>query len=188
MNRLIFFVVFLLVLSIAGCKRDMTSKGAGQDVAPITVELPNDGGPANLKAIKAYADSVDAILPKLSVKGPVPVPVGADIFQGTAYSGADGAPLLLYCERNGIEQWYYLYNRRITEFRDRRKGEKAVEEQRWYYTFKGPLYGEQLEAKDAKGLKKAKAEEIPLKDMEAYYSHGEVTVRVMEALFGRMPK
>jgi hypothetical protein len=190
MHRFIYLPILLVGLFSSACKNDRAEKGKVQEPesAAVTVTLEDDGGPSTLGAIKSYGDSIDAVLSGLLSKGPVPVPVGPDIFQGIAYSGADGTPLLLYCERNGVEQWYYLYKRRITQFRDRRPGKKQVEEQRWYYTFKGPVSGERLVAADAKGLKGATPEAIAAKDIEPYYALGEVTVRVMEILFGRMSK
>lgn len=190
MYRLIYFSILLVGIFISACKNDRASNGKaeGPESAPVTVTLPDDGGPSTLEAIKLYGDSIDAVLSGLRVNGPVPVPVGPDIFQGTAYTSPDGTPLLLYCERNGVEQWYYLYKRRITQFRDRRPGKKQVEEQRWYYTFQGPVSGEQLTGANVKALKNATPEKIAVEDIEPYYTLGEVTVRVMEILFGRMAK
>jgi hypothetical protein len=190
MFRLVYFPLLLIGLFLFACKSDQTAndKVQASDSAPAEVVLPDDGGPSTLEAIKSYGDSIDAVLSGLTSRGPVPVPVGPDIFQGTAYTTADGTPLLLYCERNGVEQWYYLYKRRITQYRDRRPVKKQVEEQHWYYTFQEPIHGERLVAADAKGLKGATPKEIAVGDIEPYYTLGEVTIRVMEILFGRMPK
>lgn len=188
MNRAILAILIFLVLITTACKSDKGKIGSAVEDAPAEVVLENDGGPADLAAIRAYGDSIDAILSSLSVKGPVPLAIGEDIYQGTAYSDAAGVPLLLYCERNGIEQWYYLFKRRITQFRDRRPDGKRIEEQRWFYTYQGPVYGERLVAEDKKGLEKAKVKEIKVKNIEDYYTLGEVTMRVLEALFGRLPQ
>jgi len=188
MNRIIFGTLVFLSLITNACKSDKAASATEAADAPAEVILENDGGPVGLEAIRAYGDSIDAVLSSLPSKGPVPSPIGEDIFQVKAYSDNAGVPLLLYCERNGVEQWYYLFNRRITQFRDRRPDGKKIVEQRWYYSFQGPVYGEKLVAKDAKSLKNTEAKEIKIKNIESYYTHGEVTVRVLEALFGRLPK
>lgn len=188
MNRVISGIFAVGVLAITACKNDKVETKSEAGNSSTEVVLENDGGPADLAAIRAYGDSIDAVLSTLAAKGPVPLTIGEDIFEGTAYSDEEGTPLLVYCERNGVEQWYYLFNRRITQFRDRRPDGKRVEEQRWYYTYQGPVHGERLVATDAKGLKNAEIKEIKVSNIEDYYSMGQVTLRVLEALFGRLPK
>ena len=190
MNRVIFGILTFGVLTMTACKSDKAKTETAPEVgnSPTEVILENDGGPADLAAIRAYGDSIDAALSTLAAKGPVPLTIGEDIFEGTAYSDEDGTPLLIYCQRNGVEQWYYLFNRRITQFRDRRPDGKRIEEQRWYYTYQGPVHGERLVAADAKGLKNAEVKEIKVSRIEDYYSMGAVTMRVLEVLFGRMPQ
>lgn len=188
MNRVIFWIFTFGILTITACRNDKIETKSEVENAPTEVVLENDGGPSDLAAIRAYGDSIDAVLSTLAAKGPVPLTIGEDIFEGTAYSDEAGTPLLIYCERNGVEQWYYLFNRRITQFKDRRPDGKRIEEQRWYYTYQGPVYGERTVATDAKALKNAEFKEIKVSKMDDYYSMGEVTLRVLEALFGRLPK
>ena len=170
MNRLV--VVFSLValtLAFASCRNE--PKPAAQQT-PATgaetagMEVKDDGGPKDQKAIEAFSAAIDANLSTMTLRGPQTV----DFSSGqrgevTVYADTSAMPMLAYCQIREVEQWYYLYNRRVVQFKERRPGKKGFEERRWYYSQTNLLAGELRKANTPDGL--AAATPKPLSPSDA---------------------
>lgn len=191
MNRFLLLFVLFSGLAISSCKNDAKSPATDEvDVSGIEAKplFPDDGGPADLTAIKAYVDSIDGIFPTMGMRGPRTILFGEQVAEAKAYSGEDDAPRLIYCQLRDVEQWYYLYNRRIVEYRERRPGKKGFEEQRWYYNNFGVIKGEMRNASNPAEIDNAPGKEIPLKKMGTDFAFEEVSMRIFEVLYGGAPR
>ncbi|MBK8042515.1 MAG: hypothetical protein KBG02_07950 [Haliscomenobacter sp.] len=193
MNRLV--VVFSLValtLAFASCRNE--PKPAAQQT-PATgaetagMEVKDDGGPKDQKAIEAFSAAIDANLSTMTLRGPQTV----DFSSGqrgevTVYADTSAMPMLAYCQIREVEQWYYLYNRRVVQFKERRPGKKGFEERRWYYSQTNLLAGELRKANTPDGLAAATPKPLSPSDAQPEETLGAVGMRVLEILFGPPPQ
>ncbi|MBK6949298.1 MAG: hypothetical protein IPH16_15645 [Haliscomenobacter sp.] len=193
MNRLLaVFSLVALILSIASCRKE--AKPASEQT-PATeaqapeIEVKDDGGPKDQKAIDAYTAAIDANLSGMDLRGPQTV----DFSSGqrgevTVYADTSAMPLLAYCQIREVEQWYYLYNRRVVQFKERRPGKKGFEERRWYYSQTDLLSGALRKANTPDGLAAAIPQPLSPSEAQDGEALGAVGMRVLEILFGPAPQ
>ena len=154
MNRYLIFSTLLVLALANACKKNPPSSGAALLDANAEIDsvgLQYDGGPESISEIADYVDTLDVLLPILNIRGPVPVTIGKDILaDAKIYSDTiTGDPLVIYCQIRDVEQWYYLFARRVVHFRERQPASRGFEERRWDYTYKAAVRGEQRNAADS---------------------------------------
>jgi len=191
MNRyLIFSLLFFLALANA-CKKTPPSSGAALLDANTDVDsvgLQYDGGPESIQEIADYVDTLDVLLPILNIRGPVTVTLQKDILaDAKIYSDTiTGDPLIIYCQIRDVEQWYYLFARRVVHFRERQPANRGFEERRWDYTYKAAVRGELRTSATPDGLSSAEPEELKRSDMRPRETHGNVNTAAFEIIYGKI--
>ena len=191
MNRYLIFSTLLVLALANACKKNPPSSGAALLDANAEIDsvgLQYDGGPENISEIADYVDTLDVLLPILNIRGPVPVTIGKDILaDAKIYSDTiTGDPLVIYCQIRDVEQWYYLFARRVVHFRERQPASRGFEERRWDYTYKAAVRGEQRNAATPDGLSSAEPEELKLGEMRPRETHGNVNTAAFEIIYGKI--
>ncbi len=191
MNRYLIFSTLLVLALANACKKNPPSSGAALLDANAEIDsvgLQYDGGPESISEIADYVDTLDVLLPILNIRGPVPVTIGKDILaDAKIYSDTiTGDPLVIYCQIRDVEQWYYLFARRVVHFRERQPASRGFEERRWDYTYKAAVRGEQRNAATPDGLSSAEPEELKLGDMRPRETHGNVNTAAFEIIYGKI--
>lgn len=191
MNRYLIFSTLLVLALANACKKNPPSSGAAlldANAEMDSVGLQYDGGPESISEIADYVDTLDVLLPILNIRGPVPVTIGKDILaDAKIYSDTiTGDPLVIYCQIRDVEQWYYLFARRVVHFRERQPASRGFEERRWDYTYKAAVRGEQRNAATPDGLSSAEPEELKLGDMRPRETHGNVNTAAFEIIYGKI--
>lgn len=192
MKRLLMYGGLAMAIMLTGCKKDVKDSASTdpvqQPTPQVRIEIPNDGGPDDVKGIQAYVDSVEKVLPLLGVRGPQTVMLGDRVAEAKVYSGEDDTPLLIYCQLREVEQWYFLWKRRLLSYRERKPGKKGYEEQRWYYTRDAAIKGELLNAANPAAFASAARKDIPLSKITSDVVLEEVNLRIFEILYGNAPR
>ncbi len=191
MNRYLIFSTLLVLALANACKKNPPSSGAALLDANAEIDsvgLQYDGGPESISEIADYVDTLDVLLPILNIRGPVPVTIGKDILaDAKIYSDTiTGDPLVIYCQIRDVEQWYYLFARRVVHFRERQPASRGFEERRWDYTYKAAVRGEQRNAATPDGLSSAEPEELKPADMRPRETHGNVNTAAFEIIYGKI--
>lgn len=191
MNRLVIvFPLVALVVFFGSCRKE--AKPASELTPAAGVEAPkievkDDGGPKDEKAIDAYTAAIDGNLSAMGLRGPRTVDFSSgQRAEVTVYADSSAMPLLVYCQIREVEQWYYLYNRRVVQFKERRPGKKGFEERRWYYSQTAILSGALRKANTPDGLNAASPKLLKPSEVQDSETLDGAGMRVFEILFGRI--
>lgn len=191
MKRIFLFAATTCVaFALASCQSNNKSKAPiDQEPEQAVLEYENDGGPADDAAVTAYVASIEKARPTLGIRGPVTVEFGKNILaEAQVFNAESGVPVLIYLQIRDVEQWYYLYNRRVVQFRERRPSSKGFSERQWNYTYAKALSGLEKNAPTPDGLDAEKGTSLSLDDAKTAESHGVVNLNVFEILYGKLPK
>ncbi len=190
MNRLVaVFTAAVLVMAFASCRKEAKTTAQAPEPAQTAPAAPvkDDGGPKDEKAIEAYTAAIDANLGAMERRGPRTVDFSSgQRGEATVYADSAATPLLLYCQIRETEQWYYLHNRRIVQFRERRPGKKGFEERRWYYSQTAVLSGASRNANTPDGLAASAPQALKPSEISDSETLDGVGMRVFEILYGRI--
>lgn len=191
MNRFFLLLATVsLTLASNACKKSTRPASAlDEEPEPAVIGLEPDGGPADVAAINTYIESIEKARPTLGIRGPVTVEFGKRIIaEAQVYNADSGVPVLIYCQIREVEQWYYLFNRRVVQFRERRPADNGFEERRWNYTYEKVLGGEVRTADSPDALVSAKPTPLGPDQAKVAESHGVVNKYAFEILFGKLPE
>ncbi|MFM8449863.1 MAG: hypothetical protein ACKOAY_07130, partial [Haliscomenobacter sp.] len=138
MKRKLLFIATFAVAGILSSCIDKNKPTAPLDQEPekAVLQFESDGGPADDAAVVAYVASIEKAKPTLGIRGPVTVEFGKNILaEAQVFNAESGVPVLIYLQIRDVEQWYYLYNRRAVQFRERRPSSDGFVERQWNFTY-----------------------------------------------------
>lgn len=151
-SSLLVALVSLSLGAFSACKSDNTNNQASQESG---IETP-DAGPEVIADIDRRVADIGAGMDTLEVKGPITVTRGADNYEATAYF-LNSEPLIIHSQFGGVNQWYYLYNRRVIMLRELLGEGKGVVENKFYYSTDAVLLAETRKADAEPALLDARA-------------------------------